>query len=83
MEFLVGYSTLASAQNRSNEIAITQGCTGDITAYWFGWIKHPDRAEWGLVIPEEYESLLTAEEQALLESYATLDADGWFPDEQQ
>ncbi len=46
------YGNTQDAMDRSEEIAFAQGCTGDITTYWFGWKdlkydskKHSEYAE--------------------------------------
>lgn len=79
MKYLTGFTTESSAKDYSKAIAENQGCHGDITEYWFEVIKHKDRNEWAFVVPEGEENKLTTEEQARLQTFAELAADGWFP----
>jgi acyl carrier protein len=61
MKYLL-FETEQEGLNRSQEICISQGCTGDTTTYWFGVIKHPLTEQGAMQVPEEQESLLTEQE---------------------
>jgi len=80
MKYLVGFETENEAKQRSEEIAIVEGCVGEVSKYWFGIIKHKDRDEWAMCIPEGEEDKITQNEQDLLKEHSELDLDGWFPE---
>lgn len=67
--------------NRNRQLGASQGCglnPGDVTKFYFGGIKHPSLAQWALTVPVGQENILTIIEQANLQTYATLEAAGWF-----
>lgn len=76
--YLTGFLSEQSAINRSEEIANFQGCTRDVTRYWFRWFKHSSSDEWSLDIIDGHESLLTQDEQNACKTYIELDSNGWF-----
>ena len=78
MKYLIGFLSEESVKTRTYEVAHVQGCTDNITEFWFGWIEHPARVEFGLIVPENEQFRLTDEEQAALKTYSELEADGWF-----
>jgi hypothetical protein len=80
MKYLIGLSPEEAAKTRDRAIAIMQGCSGLITEYWFQIIKHPEREEWGMTIPEGEEDKLTTEEISTLKTEEYMDEDGWFPE---
>jgi len=80
MKYLIGYLTENAVKERDRDIAIAQGCHGDITEYWFTMLKHPERSEWGMAIPDDQEDKITAEEVDILKTKEYMDNDGWFPD---
>lgn len=73
------FPTEQEAIDRTQEIATEQGCTGDITLYWFGWIVHPSSTETALQVPDDQVGYLTPTEQSELKDQAYMDANGWFP----
>ena len=79
MKYLI-FSTIQLALNRSQEICISQGCTGNTTTYWFGCIKHPITEEGAMHVPEDQEYLITEEEILELKDYQYMYDNGWFPD---
>ena len=56
---ILSFENIELARQRNKEIAISQGCTGSVTSYWFG--EYEDESMTGLVITDE--SLLTDEER--------------------
>lgn len=72
------FPTEQEALDRSEQIAIGQGCTGDITKYWFGTIVNPSTQQGAMVVPEEEESLLTPQEVDSLKDEQYMVANGWF-----
>jgi hypothetical protein len=68
------------ALDRSQEICVSQGCTGDTTTYWFGCIEHPITGEGAMYVPEDQEYLITEEEILELKDYQYMYDNGWFPD---
>jgi hypothetical protein len=75
------YLIFASEQDAidaSSQIAVEQGCTGDVTSYWFSWINHPTNGESALQVPEDQTSVLTEGEIALLKDQQFMDDNGWF-----
>jgi hypothetical protein len=78
-QYLV-HASLASAQSRSNQQALANGCTG-VTDYWWGWIVNSSTNQAALVIadsgPYSTQGLTSAEVAAL----QTLDPSdtNWFP----
>jgi hypothetical protein len=76
------YLIFASEQDAidaSSQIAVEQGCTGDVTSYWFSWINHPTNGESALQVPEDQTSVLTEGEIASLQDQQYMDDNGWFP----
>jgi hypothetical protein len=80
MKYLL-FETEQEGLNRSQEICISQGCTGDTTTYWFGVIKHPLTEQGAMQVPEEQESLLTEQEVLELKDQQYMNDNGWFPDQ--
>jgi hypothetical protein len=79
MKYLI-YANEQDAQDRSEEIAINQGCNSDITKYWFGWItSYTNPPATALMVPDDQTDLLDPSEQSLLQTEAQLEAMGWFP----
>ena len=76
MVYLI-FSSLQEAQDRSQEICQQQGCTGDITTYWFSCIENQTTMEGAMVIPEDQESLLTPEEISELKDERYMEMNGW------
>lgn len=60
------FPTEQAAKDRSEQIAIAQGCTGNVTEYWFGWTTN--ETYWALMIPEDETDKLT---QAEIDSLIT------------
>jgi len=81
MKYLI-FPTMHLALNKSQEICVSQGCTGDITTYWFGCIEHPITGKGTIQIPEDQQYLLTEEEILQLKDYQYMYDNGWFPDVQ-
>jgi hypothetical protein len=97
MNYLI-FSTLQLALNKSQEICISQGCTGDVTTHWFGCISHPITGQGAMQVSkgEDYivvnedgtetikngESVLTEEEILQLKDYQFMYDNGWFSDSQ-
>lgn len=95
MKYLV-YPTYQEALDRSQEICVSQGCSGDTTTYWFGCIEHPITGEGAMQVfkGEDYiatepdgtevivngESVLTQNEILQLKDYQFMYDNGWFPD---
>lgn len=74
------YSNQSLAEDRSKQIAANEGCTNDITHYWFSTIvsyTNPPFA--ALEIPDNQTDLLTAFEISQLKDKAYMEANGWFP----
>jgi hypothetical protein len=80
MKYLI-FKTEQDALNRSQEICISQGCTGNTTTYWFGVIKHRITEEGAMQIPEGQESILTEQEISELKDQTYMQDNGWFPDQ--
>jgi hypothetical protein len=78
MQYLI-YPNHQDAVNRSFDIATEQGCTDNVTMYWFGVINHPTNNEAAMQIPEGEENKLTSQEQSQLVSQEYMDGNGWFP----
>lgn len=73
MKYLI-FNTENELNTRNEQIALFQGCTGDVTQYWFGVIKHPDQDLWALCVDNE--SLLSEQEQSQLKTEEQMT--GWF-----
>ena len=59
MVYLI-FNTEQFAITRSGEIATNQGCIGNITQYWFGWVtSYANPPLTALIIPEDQINLLT------------------------
>jgi hypothetical protein len=80
MKYLI-FPTMQLALNRSQEICVSQGCTGDTTTYWFGCTEHPTTEEGAMQIPEGQEALLTEQEILELKDQQYMNDNGWFPDQ--
>jgi hypothetical protein len=78
MQYLI-YPSHELAVQRSYNIASEQGCTDDVTAYWFVIVDHPTNGESAMQILEGEEDKLTPEEQSQLVSQQFMDDNGWFP----
>jgi hypothetical protein len=76
MVYLI-FSSLQGAQDRSQAICQQQGCTGDITTYWFSCIENKNTLEGAMVVPEDQESLLTSEEISELKNEQYMIDNGW------
>lgn len=72
------YASEQDAIDRSQQIAVEHGCTGDVTSYWFSWIQHPTNGEGALQVPEDQTSVLTEGEIASLQNQQYMDDNGWF-----
>ncbi len=81
MKYLI-FSTIQLALNRSQEICVSQGCTGDTTIYWFGCTEHPTTGEGAMRVLENQEHLIIEEEILQLKDYQYMYDNGWFPDVQ-
>jgi hypothetical protein len=79
MKYLI-FPTMQLALDRSQEICVSQGCTGDATTYWFGCTEHPTTGEGAMQVPEDQEYLITEEEILELKDYQYMYDNGWFPD---
>jgi hypothetical protein len=80
MKYLL-FQTEQEALNRSKEICISQGCTGDTTTYWFEVIKNSLTEEGAMQVPEGQELLLTEQEILELKNQQYMNDNGWFPDQ--
>lgn len=79
MKYLI-YGNEQDAMNRSEEIAINQGCNNNITKYWFGWvISYTSPPSTALIIPDDQTNFLDSSEQSLLQTESQLEVMGWFP----
>ena len=63
---ILPFENIELARQRNKEIAISQGCTGSVTSYWFG--EYEDENITGLIITDE--SLLTDIERERIIDYA-------------
>jgi len=79
MTYLI-FPTEQQALDRSQEICVSQGCTGDTTAYWFGVITNSTTSEGAMQIPEDQQYLLTEQEVLELKDYQYMYDNSWFPD---
>lgn len=74
------FPTEQAAMDRSEQIAIINGCTGDVTKYWFGWIvSYTNAPETALMVPDNQTDELTPTEVTELKDQAYMEANGWFP----
>jgi hypothetical protein len=79
MKYLI-YGNEQDAKNRSEQIANEQGCSGNLTKYWFGWItSYSNPPATAMIVPDDQTDLLNHSEQSLLQTNAQLEAMGWFP----
>lgn len=78
MKYLI-FQDKQTALDRSKEIAISLGCVGSITTYWFGVIEHPTTFEGAMEISENEEDKLTSSEILELKDKNYLETNGWFP----
>ena len=76
MKYLI-FPSLQDALNRSQAICQQQGCTGDITTYWFGCIENQTTLEGAMQVPEGYEDVLTPQEISDLENQQYMVDNGW------
>ena len=77
MMYLI-FPSLQDALNRSQEICQQQGCTGDITTYWFGCIENQTTLEGAMEIPEGQEDVLLLQEISILQDQQYMVDNGWF-----
>lgn len=78
--FYLVFSTEQAAKDRSEQIAVMNGCSGDVTTYWFGWIvSYTNAPESALMVPEDETDKLTPIEVTELKDQAYMEANGWFP----
>lgn len=80
MQYLL-FQTEQLALDRSHEICISQGCTGDTTTYWFGVILHPITQEAAMQVTDDYQYLLTETEITELKNQKFMNDNGWFPNQ--
>lgn len=79
MMYLI-FPTEQAAMDRSEQIAIMNGCTGDVTKYWFGWVvSYTNAPETALMVSEDQTDELTPTEVTELKNQAYMEANGWFP----
>ena len=78
MKYLI-YKDNQQAKSRSFEIALEQGCTDDVTMFWFMVINKPQSIESAMQIPDGEENKLTIEEQSKLVTQEYMENNGWFP----
>lgn len=79
MMYLI-FPTEQDAMNRSEQIAILNGCVGNLTKYWFGWIvSYTNAPETALTVPDDQIDELTPTEITELKDQAYMEANGWFP----
>ena len=79
MMYLI-FPTEQAAMDRSEQIAIAQGCTGDVTKYWFAWIvSYTNAPETALIVPDDEADKLTPAEITELKNQAYMEMIGWFP----
>lgn len=79
MMYLI-YPTEVPAKDKSKQVAASEGCTNDITHYWFSTIvsyTNPPFA--ALEVPDDQTDLLTPSEVSQLKDKAYMEANGWFP----
>ncbi len=79
MKYLI-FTTEQDALDRSQEICIQTGCTGDVTIYWFGCIVNQNTLEGALEVPEDQENFLTTQEISELKDQQYMVDNGWFPE---
>lgn len=81
MKYLI-YNTKIDAENRTKEIAISQGCDqnpSDITTKWFAVIENATNIpQSALVVPEDEEDKLTQQEIDSLKDEQYMIDNGWF-----
>ena len=82
MQYLI-FENNDKAKVRSFQIAIEQGCSDDVTMFWFLVINKPQGIESALQIPDGEEDKLTIQEQNELVSQEYMDVNGWFPSRPQ
>lgn len=79
MVYLI-YSNEQDAKDRSEELAIEQGCNNNITKYWFGWItSHTNPPATAMMVSEDQIDKLNPAEQSLLQTQQQLESMNWFP----
>lgn len=79
MRYLI-YANEQDAKNRSEQIANEQGCSGNLTKYWFGWvISYSNSPATALIVPEDQMTKLDSSEQSLLQTQSQLESMDWFP----
>lgn len=65
MKLLKGFSSKSEAEAKS--ALFYDNPPGAATKYLVGWKKHPEREEWALCVPEDYEEEIPLPERNLLE----------------
>jgi hypothetical protein len=79
MKYLI-YGDEQDAKNRSEQIANEQGCSGNLTKYWFGWVtSYSNPPATALIVPEDQITKLDSSEQSLLQTQLQLESMDWFP----
>lgn len=79
MKYLI-YGNEQDAKNRSEQIANEQGCSGNLTKYWFGWVtSYSNPPATALIIPEDQTDKLNPSEQSLLQTQDQIKSMDWFP----
>lgn len=78
MQYLI-YPNHQEAKIRSFQISSEQGCSDNVTTYWFRVVNHPTNGESAMEIGDGQENKLTSQEQSELISQQTMDDNGWFP----
>lgn len=79
MMYLI-FPTEQAAMDRSEQIAQSQGCYGDVTKYWFAWVvSYTDAPETALMVPDDETDKLTPAEITELKNQAYMEMIGWFP----
>lgn len=74
------FPTEQAAKDRSEQIAVMNGCSGDVTTYWFGWVvSYTSAPETALMVPDDQTDELTPTEVTELKDQAYMESNGWFP----
>lgn len=79
MKYLI-FTTEQDSLVRNEEIAITNGCTSDVTTYWFAWlVSYSNPPETAFCVPDNQIIYLTPSEVLQLKDEAYMEANDWFP----
>jgi hypothetical protein len=73
------FQTLQLAKEKSIEVCLQQGCTDDVTTYWFNSIENQITLQGAIEVPDEQEYLLTPQEISELKTQQYMTENGWFP----